>query len=182
MRNPLTAKDFSSEIAVRMEAPGIYQMAGGILNRLLARTIFPILIILFLTGCTSEKSKKPIFTANIDFVENGIKKIIHFKAITFKGSENTVNNKTYTAFEIEIIDPPMSNKFPTPHHEDSLLRNLGKQIVIDIQNNLVDSAEYHYYFISFIGHDFEEPVTLKRYYSYEIGNLDEINPEVKLYQ
>ena len=128
------------------------------------KPFFPIIIILLFSNCTTEKPKAPVFIGNINADENSIKKVISFQTISFDGSENTYNNKTYTALEVEINDPPMSNNLLSSHDEDSVLRNLGKRIVIEIQNNLLDSAEYQYYSIDFIRHDRIQGTKLTRYY------------------
>jgi hypothetical protein len=145
------------------------------------RFLFPIVIVLFFGSCMSEKPKPPLFTTKIEAVVSSIKKITPFENITFEGSENTYNKKTFSAITVSIDNPPMSNNFPTPPDEDSLLRLIGKRIVLDIQKHLRDSAEYQYYSIDFIRH-YGKKTKLTRYYNYEINNLDEMYPIVRQFQ
>ena len=151
-------------------------------NSTLFRNFSAIIIILFFTNCTTEKPKTPLFKTSIVSVESSIRKIIAFQIISFEGSEITNRNKAYTVLSVDIIDPPMSDRFPTPKHEDSVLRELGKQIVIEIQNHLKDPAEFQYYAIDFIRHSLPQETKLTRYYSYDIDNLDDLYPMVKIYQ
>jgi hypothetical protein len=145
------------------------------------RFLFPMAIFLFFGSCMSEKPKPPLFTTKINAVVSSIKKITPFENITFEGSENTYNKKTFSAISVTIDDPPMSNNFQISHQEDSLLRDVGKRIVLDIQKHLKDPAEYQYYSIDFIRH-YGDKTKMTRYYNYEINNLEEMYPIVRQFQ
>jgi hypothetical protein len=145
------------------------------------RLVFPIWVIVFFASCSFEKPKPPVFTANISSIENSIRKITDFREITFDGSEIKYKKGPSGVLEIKIVDLPMSNSFPTPPDEDSLLRNLGKKIVIDIQHHLKDSAEYQYYSLVLIRYLNLQGTKMIRYYAYDINDFEEKYPFVKAF-
>jgi hypothetical protein len=147
----------------------------------LIRLFLPIGVLVFFSSCSFEKPKTPVFTSNISSIENSIRKITDFKEITFDGSEITYKKGPSGVMEIKIIDLPMSFRFPTPHDEDSVLRNLGKKIVVDIQHHLKDSAEYRYYSLVLIRYLNLQGTKMTRYYAYDINDFEEKYPFVKAF-
>lgn len=136
------------------------------------RLIYSFISGICLTGCISQKEKPPVFSSNIDEIITKIKRIVDFREIKFVGSQQFVSDDSYGLLRVEIIDPPIPIKFETVSQEDSLLRQIGKQISLVVKTNLLIPEDYKLYNIRFIHKDHNwRNSSVTRNYVYESKDL-----------
>jgi hypothetical protein len=120
-----------------------------------------------LTGCNFGDLKLPKFKTGTDSLIAEIKQTGNFENVTFGTTETTYKDSTDRYLNLQLLNGTALPK------GDSLLRELGRKVMIMVVNSLENSSDYNNFQVEFIA---KAEIGLVNYsssnrYTYKIEDL-----------